>query len=86
MATETPRDEKTILEELTPIFRQVLEDDQLVITALTTANDVAGWDSLSHMNLIVAVEDRYDMKFKLADIVKFKNVGEMCRAVLKAGR
>ena len=86
MSTATPRNEEVVLAELTPIFRQLFEDDQLVITAQTTANDVAGWDSLTHMHLIVAVEDRYKMKFKLADIVKFRNVGDLCRAVSAAGR
>ena len=81
-----PRDENTILEELTPVFRKVFENDQLVITTDMTAKDVKGWDSLAHMSLIVAVEERYTLRFKLGDIVKFKNIGDMCRAVLKYGR
>lgn len=85
MSTDASRDEHAILAELTPIFREVFEDEHLVIDLQTTAKDVADWDSLTHMQLIVVVEERYGMKFKLSDVVKFKNVGDMCRAILKAG-
>jgi acyl carrier protein len=77
------RDENTIIEEITPIFREIFDDPALVITPQTTARDVDGWDSLTHMSLIVAVEGRYKIKFGLGDIVKFRNVGDMCRVVLK---
>jgi acyl carrier protein len=78
-----PRDENTILDELLPIFRRVFEDDRLVIAQETTANDVDGWNSLTHMSLISSVEDHFGVKFKLAEIVKFRNVGDMCRAILR---
>lgn len=81
-----PRDESTILEELTPVFRKVFEDDRLVISADMSAKDVQGWDSLAHMNLILAVEERYKLRFKLKDLMKFKNIGDMCRAILQAQR
>ena len=86
MTSRTPRSEADILEELTPIFRRIFDDESLQITSGMTAKDVDGWDSLTHMSLIVAVEDRYKMRFKLADVVKFKNIGDMCRAVIAAGR
>ena len=86
MSSQSPRNVDTILEELQPIFRDVFDDDTLVVKAEYAAKDVAGWDSLTHMHLIVAVEERYDMKFKLSEIVKFTNVGDMCASVLRAGR
>jgi acyl carrier protein len=79
-----PRDENTILAELLPIFRRVFEDDEVVITRETTAHDVDGWNSLTHMSLISSVESHYGIKFKLAEIVRFKNVGDMCGAILRA--
>lgn len=83
MTNGTQRDESTILGELTPLFRRVFEDDRLTITLTTTAKDVPGWDSLVHMQLIAAVEKHYGIKFRLGDIIKFRNVGDMCRAILK---
>ena len=81
-----PRDERAILEELTPIFRKVFDSDHLVISEEMAAKDVPGWDSLAHMTLIVAVEERYKLRFKLKELMKFRNIGDMCRAILQAGR
>jgi acyl carrier protein len=78
----TQQNEAGILAELTPIFHQIFEDDTLVITPELTARDVDGWDSLTHMSLIVAVESHFGIKFKLRDVVKFRNLGDMCRSVL----
>ena len=86
MSTSPARDEAAVLAELTPIFRRILADDQLVLTPGMTAKDVDGWDSLTHMSLILAVEKQYEVKFKLMDVVKFRNVGDMCRAILSMGR
>ena len=66
-----------IKEKLTPIFRKIFKDEQLVISDDTTANDVERWDSLSHMTLISAVEDEFKIKFKLKDLVAMKNVGDL---------
>lgn len=81
MLTAAPHDMSALLRELTPIFRKALENDQLVIAPEMTARDVAGWDSLSHMSLIVEIETHFKIKFKLREIVRFKNVGDMCRAI-----
>jgi acyl carrier protein len=84
MVNGEPRDENAILSELTPVFRKVFDDEKLTITLTTTANDVDGWDSLTHMNLITSIERHYGIKFRLADIIKFRNVGDLCRAILRS--
>jgi acyl carrier protein len=66
-----------LLEELTPIFREVFNDDRIVLTPDTTADDVDGWDSLSHMNLVLALEVRYGIRFALGEIQKLRNVGQL---------
>lgn len=82
MSNNTAKTEQSILEELTPIFRSIFENETLVVTPELTAKDVEGWDSLTHMSLIVAVEEHFKIKFKLRDVVKFRNLGDMCRSVL----
>jgi acyl carrier protein len=57
------------------IFRTVLKKDNLELSEQLTANDVAGWDSLSHMLIISEIETAFDIKFKLKDLNKMKNVG-----------
>ncbi len=66
-----------IVTKLTPIFKKVFNDDSIIITDGLTANDVANWDSLSHMLLIAEVETGFAIKFKLKDLNKMRNVGDM---------
>lgn len=66
-----------ILDELTPVFRQVFDDDTITLTRETTADDIDAWDSLSHMNLIVAAEMKFKVRFGLGELQKLKNVGEL---------
>lgn len=70
-----------ITEKVTAIFRTVFNQANLEITPATTANDVEGWDSLSHLNMISAVEKEFGVKFKLKDLVKLKNVGDLLTVV-----
>jgi acyl carrier protein len=72
-----------ILSDLTQIFREVFDDDALVITEETTAKDVPGWDSFMHINLIVACEKFFRVKFKTAEIESLQNVGSLI-AVIEA--
>ena len=65
--------------------RQIMEDvfdvDDLVISPATTAEDVEEWDSLSHIRLIVAVERKFGIRFKNAEVEALMNVGDLLRAV-----
>ena len=71
----------TTLEQLTPIFRQVFDDESIVITRETTADDIDGWDSLSHVNLIVAIETKFNVRFSQKELLTFKNVGDLLRSI-----
>ena len=66
-----------IVNKLTNIFRKVFNADLLVLTNELTANDVVQWDSLSHMLLITEIESSFSIKFKLKDLNKMRNVGDM---------
>jgi acyl carrier protein len=72
-----------ILQNLNEIFRDILDNDHINLTEQTTAADVEDWDSLNHIQLIVAIEKKFKIKFTSAEIYQFKNVGEMCDAILK---
>jgi len=69
-----------IIDELTKVFREVFDDDTLVLNDEMTADDLDAWDSLSHINLIIAVEIAFEIEFKHSEVQSFANVGELlCR-------
>ncbi len=75
-----------IIKRLTEVFRDIFDDDSIVITEKTTANDIDDWDSIEHINLIGAVEDEFGMRFKMREVSGMKNVGEMIDIISKRGK
>ena len=67
---------------LAHVFQDVF-DREVALSDATTAADVEGWDSLSHITLIGTVEDEFDVKFAMKDVVHMKNVGEMVDKILE---
>lgn len=70
-----------ILSKLSEIFREELDNEEINLTAETTANDVEEWDSLSHIQLIVAVEKAFGIRFTSSEIQTWNNVGEMANSI-----
>lgn len=70
-----------IFEKLNGIFRDVFDDDELTVDEHTTASDVDGWDSLSHIMLLSAIEDEFDVTFDMKAVQGLKNVGEMAALI-----
>jgi acyl carrier protein len=68
-------------EILNGVFQLVFEDDTIQITDEMTADDIDGWDSLSHVNLIVAVETQFSIRFNQKELLTFKNVGDLLRSI-----
>ncbi len=66
-----------ILAQLQPIFQDILDQPELVITRESSALTVEDWDSLSHINLVTAVERHFKIKFALGELQDLKNVGDM---------
>lgn len=66
-----------ILERVTNIFKEVFDDDDIVLTDETTSADIEDWDSLTHITLISEIEEEFDFKFSMKDVLGMKNVGEM---------
>ncbi|MBR6307979.1 MAG: acyl carrier protein [Lachnospiraceae bacterium] len=69
-------------EKLNEVFRDVFDDEEIVVNDATTANDIEDWDSLEHINLVVAVEKCFGIKFNMGEVAKLKNVGEMMDLIL----
>jgi acyl carrier protein len=67
--------------ELNELMRDVLDDDNIELTEATTAQDVQGWDSMSHIRLIVSIENRFKIKFTNAEVERLKNVGDLLKAI-----
>lgn len=59
------------------VFREVFDDEDIILNDETTADDIEDWDSLEHINLIVAVEQEFKTKFSMGEVTALKNVGEM---------
>ena len=70
-----------LLEMLNQIFCEVFDDDDIKISLEMTANEVEGWDSLSHINLIVAIETNFDIRFKQKEVLSFKNIGDLYHCI-----
>ncbi len=68
--------------KLNEVFRDVFDDESIEVNDATTANDIEGWDSLEHINLVVAVEKCFGIKFNMGEVAKLKNVGEMMDLIL----
>ena len=63
------------------ILRDLFRDEDIEAGPATTAEDIPGWDSFNHVNLIVAVEGRFGIKFRTAELETLRNVGEMVRLI-----
>lgn len=66
-----------ILEKVNEIFQDVFDDESIVVTEETTADDIEDWDSLMHITLISEIEGEFGFKFQMKDVVGMQNVGEM---------
>ena len=70
-----------ILSDLNQIFRDLFDDPAIALTPETTAKDIPGWDSFMHINLIVAAEQFFHIKFKTAEIESLRNVGSLVEVI-----
>lgn len=73
--------EADIYATLNELFRELFADDSIVLKPETTADDIDGWDSFNHLNIIVAVETRFGIKLRTSEIEGLTNVGDMARLI-----
>ena len=72
-----------ILSQFNRIFIEVLDEDDIKLSTETTAEDIEEWDSLTHIQLVVAIEKFFEIKFTSLEIEQYENVGQMCSAVVQ---
>ena len=70
-----------IYERLNTVFRDIFDDETISVNENTTSDDIEDWDSLEHINLIVAIEQEFGMKFNMNEVTTMKNVGEMVNII-----
>jgi acyl carrier protein len=79
-------EKEEILQQLTLIFEQVLKRSDLKIDYNMSAEDIDEWDSLTNMTIISEIEKKWGVHFKLRDIVRMKNIGDMIDVIIKQSR
>lgn len=77
---------KEVFERLNNVFREVFDDEEIVVVETTTADDIEDWDSFEHINLVVAVEEEFSFKIPMGKVLTMKNVGEMVDIILELGK
>jgi acyl carrier protein len=68
---------ESIIQRLLPLFRDVLNDDEVTITPESDAESIPGYDSLAHIDIISAIEQEFSISFEFTEIVQLNNVGDM---------
>ena len=71
-----------ILEEMTTIFRDIFEDNEIILDSSTGPDDITDWDSLVNISLLVEIEKHFKLKFSTTEILTFSTVGDIALAVL----
>lgn len=75
------------LSRLNHVFCEFFGDETLELSAETTAQDVDGWDSVATVELMVAIEREFGIRFRTGDIASLRNVGELCERIrVRSGR
>ena len=76
-------DSKLVYDKLNAIFRDYFEREEIALTPATTASDVAGWDSLAHVCLVVEIEKTFGIELGVKQSSRLANIGELADAIMK---
>lgn len=70
-----------LIKDINCLFIDLFKDKTIVLNEYTTSEDIGAWDSLNHIQVITAVESRYQICFELNELLNFNNIGDLCRCV-----
>lgn len=76
-------DRKKVLEKLNEIFRENFDDDEISLSDSTSSKDIDEWNSLEQINLVVAIQDEFHVKFNIDEVNAMRNVGEMADFIMQ---
>ncbi len=74
---------EAIFDRLNKVFRTIFDDENITVNEETTSDDIEDWDSLEHINLIVAIEQEFGIKFSMGEVTNMKNVGDMVNIIME---
>lgn len=72
-----------VLARLTKVFRDVFDDDEIVISPATTARDVDGWNSLTNIRLMISIEVEFAIKFDVGEFQEYRSVGDLVAGIVR---
>lgn len=75
-------EKKDLLEKVTEVFRDVLDNEDIELNYSSCANDIEEWDSLSHVQLVVAIEHEFGIKFTAKEIMSWQNIDDMLESII----
>lgn len=76
--------ESEVWQRLTSVFRDVFEDDEITLSPETTAEDIEDWDSLTNIQLLIAIEKAFSgLEFSTGEVANLQNVGDLVSAITK---
>lgn len=75
-----------IFEGVNEVFRDVFDDESITVGETTMSKDIEDWDSLEHINLVIAIEKKFNMRFTMGEVAKLENVGAMVNMLMERAK
>lgn len=74
-------EQREIIEKVQDVARSVIENDEIVLDYSTTTDQVEGWDSLNHVQIVSEIQDLFDIKFSAKEMISWESIGDLCETI-----